>query len=90
MQLEKIILREVNCKFSPLRLSLEILRCEYKAWSNLRNQESRGDTGEGERTTERRQIISDFVEEMGKTGKGGFNYGVAGGGGGGINYRRVK
>lgn len=42
-------------------------------------RKSRGDTGEGERITERRQIISDFVEEMGKTGKGGFNYGVGGG-----------
>lgn len=75
MQLEKIILNEVNCKFSPLRLSLEIFRCAYKTWSNLRNRESRGDTGEGERTTE---IISDFVEEMRKTGKGGFNYGAGG------------
>lgn len=72
MQLEKIILSEVNCKFSPLRLSLEIFRCAYKTWTNLRNRESRGDSGEGERTTERRQIISDFVEEIRKTGKGGF------------------
>lgn len=78
MQLEKITLSEVNCKFFPLRLSLEIFRCAYKTWSNLRNWESRGDTGEGERTTERRQIISDFVEEMGKTGEGGFNYGAGG------------
>lgn len=36
---------------------------------------------EKEQQKERRQIISDFVEEMGKTGKGGFNYGAAGGGG---------
>lgn len=78
MQLEKIILSEVNCKFSPLRLSLEIFRCAHKTWSNLRNRESRGDTGEREITTERRQIISDFVEEMGKTGEGGFNYGAGG------------